>query len=184
MYPQQRRQVLHQSEFSNKILTNQNTVFSNNWYLDQTYFRRTQPEAFRYGAGEHIDYIENQCSKPLPDCSYTVGSRDVRKYFNQCETNLPTIFSLLQVTVIANDDILYSRTVQDCERFCDDVRNYSNQNYLSKREIIPGSSFQLPQLCSERWSLLPQWRRQSHSTRLCSTWRIRSNLQRESVHEK
>ena len=59
-----------------------------------------------------------------------MGSRDVRKYFNQCETNLPTIFSLLQVTVIANDDILYSRTVQDCERFCDDVRNYSNQNYL------------------------------------------------------
>ena len=51
---------------------------------------------------DHIDYIENQCSKPLPDCSYTVGSKDV--------------------TVVANDDILYSRTVQDCERFCDDVR--------------------------------------------------------------
>ena len=50
---------------------------------------------------DHIDYVENQCSKPLPDCSYTVGSRDV--------------------TVIANDDILYSRTVQDCQRFCDDV---------------------------------------------------------------
>ena len=50
---------------------------------------------------DHIDYIENQCSKPLPDCSYTVSSRDL--------------------TVIANDDILYSRTVQDCERFCDDV---------------------------------------------------------------
>ena len=50
---------------------------------------------------DHIDYIENQCSKPLPDCSYTVSSRDL--------------------TVIANDDILYSRTLQDCERFCDDV---------------------------------------------------------------
>ena len=55
---------------------------------------------------DHIDYIENQCSKPLPDCSYTVETRDV--------------------TVIANDDILYSRTVQDCQRFCDDVSDKNN----------------------------------------------------------
>ena len=55
---------------------------------------------------DHIDYIENQCSKPLPDCSYTVETRDV--------------------TVIANDDILYSRTVQDCQRFCDDVGDKNN----------------------------------------------------------
>ena len=48
-----------------------------------------------------IDYIENQCTKPLPDCSYTSSKKDV--------------------TVVAMDDILYSRTVQDCERFCDDV---------------------------------------------------------------
>ena len=50
---------------------------------------------------ENIDYIENQCTKPLPDCSYTSSKNDV--------------------TVVAMDDILYSRTVQDCERFCDDV---------------------------------------------------------------
>ena len=28
------------------------------------------------------------------------------------------------VTVVAMDDILYSRTVQDCERFCDDVSKH------------------------------------------------------------
>ena len=31
------------------------------------------------------------------------------------------IVSSRDLTVIANDDILYSRTLQDCERFCDDV---------------------------------------------------------------
>jgi len=74
--------------------------------------RRTQPEAFRFGAGDHIDYIENQCSKPLPDCSYTVGSKDV--------------------TVVANDDILYSRTVQDCQRFCDDARAFNCRSFAQK----------------------------------------------------
>ena len=65
---------------------------------------------------DHIDYIENQCSKPLPDCSYTVGSKDV--------------------TVIANDDILYSRTVQDCQRFCDDVSLIDFFYKLRKTHII------------------------------------------------
>ena len=36
-------------------------------------------------------------------------------------------FSIQGVSVTAMDDILYSRTVQDCERFCDDVRSPSIQ---------------------------------------------------------
>jgi len=74
--------------------------------------RRTQPEAFRYGAGTNIDYIENQCTKPLPDCSYTSSKKDV--------------------TVVAMDDILYSRTVQDCERFCDDARAFNCRSFSQK----------------------------------------------------
>ena len=61
--------------------------------------RRTQPESFRQSgpAGAiATDYIENQCSKILPDCSYTTLKSDV--------------------TVIALDDILFSRTTADCQR--------------------------------------------------------------------
>ena len=37
------------------------------------------------------------------------------------------------VSVTAMDDILYSRTVQDCERFCDDV-SYKEENLTKKRK--------------------------------------------------
>ena len=60
---------------------------------------------------EEVDYIENQCNKQLPDCSYTLSKQDV--------------------AVTAMDDILYSRTVQDCERFCDDVRKTTTK--IAKR---------------------------------------------------
>ena len=40
--------------------------------------------------------------------------------------------AVTDVTVVAMDDILYSRTVQDCERFCDDVSLFlSDIDYLS-----------------------------------------------------
>ena len=37
------------------------------------------------------------------------------------------------VSVTAMDDILYSRTVQDCERFCDDVSK-KEENLTKKRK--------------------------------------------------
>jgi len=74
--------------------------------------RRTQPEAFRPNSRPSVDYIENQCAKQLPDCSYTQERRDV--------------------TVVAMDDILYSRTVQDCERFCDDARAFNCRSLSQK----------------------------------------------------
>ena len=52
--------------------------------------------SFRSG-GVGTDYIENQCSKVLPDCSYTTLKSDV--------------------TVTANDDVLFSRTTADCQRY-------------------------------------------------------------------
>ena len=39
----------------------------------------------------------------------------------------PIISTTQGVSVTAMDDILYSRTVQDCERFCDDV-SYKEEN--------------------------------------------------------
>jgi hypothetical protein len=66
--------------------------------------RRTQPEAFRNDVFG-VDYIENQSAKPLPDCSYTVAQQDV--------------------TVVAMDDILFSRSFKDCQRFCDDARAFN-----------------------------------------------------------
>ena len=42
------------------------------------------------------------CFSALPDCSYTSARQDV--------------------TVVAMDDILFSRSSNDCKRFCDDAR--------------------------------------------------------------
>ena len=62
------------------------------------------------------------------------------------------------VSVTAMDDILYSRTVQDCERFCDDVSK--NEENLTKREEMnkkcSGTSIQLPEFLSAGRSLLSQ----------------------------
>lgn len=45
----------------------------------------------------------------LPDCSYTTAKQDV--------------------TVIAMDDILFSRSSSDCQRFCDDARAFNCRSY-------------------------------------------------------
>ena len=45
----------------------------------------------------------------LPDCSYTSAKQDV--------------------TVIAMDDILFSRSSSDCQRFCDDARAFNCRSY-------------------------------------------------------
>lgn len=74
--------------------------------------RRTQPEAFRVNPG--TDYIENQCAKELPDCSYTSAKQDV--------------------TVVAMDDILFSRTANDCQRFCDDARAFQCRSFAQKED--------------------------------------------------
>ena len=59
----------------------------------------------------------------------------------------------------AMDDILYSRTVQDCERFCDDV-SYKEENLTKKRkkneQKCSGTSIQLSEFLSAGRSLLPQ----------------------------
>eukprot|EP00095_Tigriopus_kingsejongensis_P000115 maker-scaffold983_size73474-snap-gene-0.8 protein:Tk00115 transcript:maker-scaffold983_size73474-snap-gene-0.8-mRNA-1 annotation:"PREDICTED: uncharacterized protein LOC100909276" len=69
--------------------------------------RRTQPEAFRKTLG--VELIENQCVKELPDCSYSTSKQDV--------------------TVVSMDDILFSRTVNDCQRFCDDARAFQCRSF-------------------------------------------------------
>ena len=48
----------------------------------------------------------------LPDCSYTVAQQDV--------------------TVVAMDDILFSRSFKDCQRFCDDARAFNCKSYAQK----------------------------------------------------
>jgi hypothetical protein len=48
----------------------------------------------------------------LPDCSYTSARQDV--------------------TVVAMDDILFSRSSNDCKRFCDDARYNFRYIYFSK----------------------------------------------------
>ena len=48
----------------------------------------------------------------LPDCSYSTAKQDV--------------------TVIAMDDILFSRTSQDCQRFCDDARAFNCRSFAQK----------------------------------------------------
>ena len=75
--------------------------------------RRTQPESFRKNT-PGIDYIENQCARRLPDCSYTSAKSDV--------------------TVIAMDDILFSRSANDCQRFCDDARAFNCRSYAQKED--------------------------------------------------
>ena len=49
-----------------------------------------------------IMYCPFVCFSALPDCSYTSARQDV--------------------TVVAMDDILFSRSSNDCKRFCDDAR--------------------------------------------------------------
>ena len=48
----------------------------------------------------------------LPDCSYTTLQQDV--------------------TVISNDDVLFSRTTADCQRFCDDARAFNCRAFAQK----------------------------------------------------
>ena len=50
----------------------------------------------------------------LPDCSYTSAKKDV--------------------TVVAMDDILFSRTSADCQRFCDDARAFNCRSYAQKED--------------------------------------------------
>ena len=51
------------------------------------------------------------CFSALPDCSYTSARQDV--------------------TVVAMDDILFSRSSNDCKRFCDDARyNFRSILYI------------------------------------------------------
>ena len=50
----------------------------------------------------------------LPDCSYTSAKKDV--------------------TVVAMDDILFSRTSSDCQRFCDDARAFNCRSYAQKED--------------------------------------------------
>ena len=61
------------------------------------------------------------CFSALPDCSYTSARQDV--------------------TVVAMDDILFSRSSNDCKRFCDDARyNFRSILYFFFR-IIRNVSF-------------------------------------------
>ena len=48
----------------------------------------------------------------LPDCSYTTARQDV--------------------TVVAMDDILFSRAINDCQRFCDDARAFNCRSYAQR----------------------------------------------------
>ena len=58
-----------------------------------------------------IMYCPFVCFSALPDCSYTSARQDV--------------------TVVAMDDILFSRSSNDCKRFCDDARyNFRSILYL------------------------------------------------------
>ena len=50
----------------------------------------------------------------LPDCSYTTAKPDV--------------------TVVAMDDILFSRSANDCQRFCDDARAFNCRSYAQKAD--------------------------------------------------
>lgn len=73
--------------------------------------RFTQPEAFRTNTPE-VDYVENQCAKSLLDCSYTAAKENA--------------------TVRAMDDVLFSRTSKDCQRFCDEARAFNCRSYAQK----------------------------------------------------
>ena len=56
-------------------------------------------------------YLCKYCFPALPDCSYTSARQDV--------------------TVVAMDDILFSRSSNDCKRFCDDARyNFRSILYI------------------------------------------------------
>ena len=73
--------------------------------------RRTQPEAFRTGV-PNVDYIENQCAKALPDCSYTSAKLDVM--------------------AVAMDDLLAATSSQECQRHCDDQRAFNCRSFAQK----------------------------------------------------
>ncbi|CAB4063246.1 unnamed protein product [Lepeophtheirus salmonis] len=76
--------------------------------------RRTQKDAFQVGGTQGIDYIENQCAKPLTDCSYSSANNGF--------------------AVISMDDVLFSRTVSDCQRFCDDARAFQCRSFSQKND--------------------------------------------------
>ncbi|XP_023323415.1 uncharacterized protein LOC111697594 [Eurytemora carolleeae] len=78
--------------------------------------RRTQPEAFKKGTKPNIDYIENQCAKQLPDCAFTQAEKDV--------------------TVVAMNDIFYSRTVQARAFNCRSLSQKDDRCYLSGDDSI------------------------------------------------
>ena len=40
----------------------------------------------------------------------------------------------MDVTVVAMDDILFSRTAADCQRFCDDARAFNCRSYAQKED--------------------------------------------------
>jgi hypothetical protein len=50
----------------------------------------------------------------LPDCSYSAPKQDV--------------------TVVAMDDILFSRAKNDCQRFCDDARAFNCRSFAQKED--------------------------------------------------
>lgn len=65
-------------------------------------------------AQRSFPYILGCLVPELPDCSYTSAKQDV--------------------TVVAMDDILFSRTANDCQRFCDDARAFQCRSFAQKED--------------------------------------------------
>ncbi|XP_045103923.1 uncharacterized protein LOC123499645 isoform X7 [Portunus trituberculatus] len=63
--------------------------------------RRTKPADFVSSPGSFVDYMENQCVMPLPDCRYVVQN---------------------EVMVVSMDALEFANIQSDCESLCDTTR--------------------------------------------------------------
>nr|XP_045584142.1 uncharacterized protein LOC123746573 isoform X2 [Procambarus clarkii] len=83
--------------------------------------RRTKPNAFVAAPGSSVDYIENQCARPLPDCRYTIQN---------------------DVMVVSLDALEFANIQSDCESLCDKSRIMTCRSYtfdpLEKRCYLSG----------------------------------------------
>ncbi|CAB3367593.1 Hypothetical predicted protein [Cloeon dipterum] len=66
--------------------------------------RRSQPNAFRRQVGGNVDYLENQCVRPLPDCRYHPRPDNA---------------------VLSMDELQFAASQGECEALCDQARGFT-----------------------------------------------------------